>query len=117
MDTLREYALQSILGLMQSVVVLYGILATATMMKVYGYPDAPMMWRDDSLFVRRFGLVLFAVPILWVSATIFMERYDLTFSKRYTLITGVALLVWLVFYFSDAAASPRLHIGDMYMGD
>ena len=110
MDTLREYATQSILGAMQAVVVLYGILATATMMKVHGYQDAAVIWQDGSLFVRRFGLVLFAIPILWVSTTIYMEKYDPVFSKSYTLITGMSILAMLVFHLGQTAGNPTINI-------
>ena len=110
MDNLREYKVQSVLGLMQTVVIIYGILATATIMKVYGYPDAAVMWQDGSLFVRRFGLVLLALPILWVSATIYWEQFDQIFSKACTLITGIALLVALVMLFSQTAGNPTINI-------
>lgn len=114
MDTLREYAIQSILGAMQAVVVLYGILATCASMKIYGYPDPAVIWQDHSLFVRRFGLILFAIPILWVSATIYWERNDHAFSKYCSLATGIGLLIVLVIYFSQTAGNPTINIHQFF---
>jgi hypothetical protein len=56
MDTLREYKAQSVLGLMQTVLILYAILATATLMKAMGYPDEDpsVKWRSMALFIRNF---------------------------------------------------------------
>jgi hypothetical protein len=112
MDTLREYArpVDPILGAMQAVVVRYGIRAAATTMKAHGYPDSGVTWQAGSLFVGHFGLVLFAVPILWVTTTIYMKNRDHTFSKAYKLATGIALLVVLVFYSSQTAGNPTINI-------
>ena len=100
MDTLKEYATQSILGAMQSVVVLYGLLVNATMMKTIGFPEYSM--------ISRFGFVWLFAPIVWVVATIYLERTDHGFSKRFTLLTGVAVLVLLVWYFSLRASPGTL---------
>ena len=98
---------------MQSVVILYAILGTATTMKVYGYPepDVSVIWRPLALFVRRFGLLLFAIPALWVWATIHLEQGPSRFSKRWSLVTGGLVLALLWGLLSPVAMEPAFVLG------
>ena len=105
-DKLKEYRLQSLFGVLQAVVIAYGILFTGATMKMYGYPESDQIWKTHALFVRHCGVLLLAVPLIWVWATIHWERTRSDFTKRATLITGLCLLLGLLWFLGRAAMSP-----------
>ena len=108
MDYLQEYKAQSVLGLMQTVLILYAILTTATLMKAMGYPDDDILvqWRPMALFVRKFGLLLMLVPISWCCITIRLENSSSRFSKPWTLVSGLLLLSVLYLVLWPVATQP-----------
>ena len=108
MDYLREYKIQSVLGLMQTVLILYAVLATATLMKAMGYPDDDIMvqWKSMALLVRKAGLMLMLLPIAWTCITIQLENGSSRFSKSWTLASGLFLLVVLYLVLWPIATEP-----------
>ena len=106
MIRLSEFTPQTVIGSMQSVVVVGGTLATSMGLKIGGYPDARSVWPPASVFVRESGFLLLLIPAIWVLATVALElRCPDWFSKRWTIGSGVVLLLILVSYLTMTAAA------------
>jgi len=105
MNRLSEYSSQTVIAAMQTVVVVGGTLATATMLKIAGYPESEKMWPQASVFARDSGFLFLLVPVLWVLASVtFERRYPDWFSKRWTVASGFIVLLALMLYFTKTAA-------------
>jgi hypothetical protein len=111
----REYALQSILFLAQSMVIMGSSMFTATLLKVQGYPEARTTWPWLPVFVRNWGFSFIVIPAVWALATIWLERHRPDwFSKRETIVTGILLLLALGYLMARialrAAVTPIRHV-------
>lgn len=93
-----EYRSQTVLGLLQSAVVVAGSLFVGVVVKVIhdGSIDGlPLVVR----FVRNAGFLLLIIPLAWTYATVRMERDESWFTRRHTIVSGLALLGgWIVFF-------------------
>jgi len=111
MPIVREYAMQSIFAVGQSVVIVAGSFFTAVVLKTRGYPDPGAEWRLLPVFIRNWGVAVMLIPAAWVLGTIWLERHRSDwFTKRWTILTGVLLLgglAWLMIY-SALLAGSRL---------
>ena len=92
------YRIQTILGLFQAGIVVFGSLLTGVMLKAMGYPDRFQQIPFKLLFVRNWGFLLIAIPLAWAVGTIWMERNQPWHTKRWTLASGLCLSAWLVFF-------------------
>lgn len=91
-----EYRSQGILAALQSLVIVGGCLFTATILKFMGYPDRFSELPMQLAFVRNWGFLLILIPLIWVCSTIWFERHRSEwFSKRWTVATGIGLLLAL----------------------
>jgi len=107
MNTVREYAIQAVLGAIQTATVIGGCMFTATSLKVFGYPDATRRWPPLSVFVREWGMILTVVPFAWILGTIWMERHRGDwFSKWWAFGTGLVVLAALLYFFAGTTVSP-----------
>ena len=97
MGWLREYTLQVVFVAMQSVVIVYGVLAVATMLKMAGYPEDQNFSREI-LFIRHAGILFFFIPAAWVWLTIWYEGSDHMFSTVFTVGSGILVSVALFLY-------------------
>jgi len=104
MNRIGEYKTQSVLAAMQALVIVYGILSTAAILKASGYPDGVNEWRPFSVFVRQYGLVFMIVPALWVWTTIQLEIRAANFSRAGSLVSGVLVLIILLYVFLGSAS-------------
>ena len=96
----HQYTAQTILALFQSLLVVSGSLATAFVLKTRGYPDVPLSWHPFPVLVRSWGFSLLLIPWLWAVATVWMEAHPAgNFSRRWTMSSGVLVLVGLLFLF------------------
>jgi hypothetical protein len=96
-----EYRLQRIIGALHAGIIMTGSLMLGVTLKVRGYPDEfadiPLLM----LFVRNWGFTLILIPLAWVVYTIWSERDDTgSFSKRWTLISGIGLGLILIWFHS-----------------
>lgn len=100
MNRWQEYRIQSVFVALHATLIVGGWLATATMMRAAGYPDENLVWRPLSLFVRNWGFVLILLPGIWAAGSIWLENHRAElFSKRWTIVSGVALfaaLAWIL---------------------
>ena len=101
MSIWREYRIQSVFVAVHATLIVGGWMATATMMRIAGYPDEGLVWRPLSLLVRNWGFLLILLPGIWAVGSIWLETHPADmFSKRWTIVTGVVLfgvLAWMLF--------------------
>ena len=109
----NEYRVQSVLALLQAGVIVGGCLFTGTILKARGYPDQFTEIPFLLLFVRNWGFLLILIPLVWAVLTIRMEQRSEWFSRRWTAISGFALLaalVWFVLLAMARAGSSLISI-------
>ena len=95
------------IALFQFALVVLGVVMTRAFFMGAGYPDAVRDWNAVPLFVRNHGYVLMLVPVGWVVAALYYENYGKGgWSRRWTVVSGMLLLVGLAFLFLWACASP-----------
>lgn len=103
-----EYRTQAILGSLQGITVLAGVLIVLTAVKMADGVIEPSAFYGDPLAMPRrvgnLGILLLILPPLWVFLSIRHERSD-SGSKATTLVTGIALLTGLVALFGWAAVT------------
>jgi hypothetical protein len=104
------------LALFQVILVILGVIMTRAMFMGTGYPDGDLAWNGVALLIRNHGYLLLLVPVAWTAATMYYENYGTGFwSRRWTVASGVALLVGLAFFFLWCCANPyggRVPIGE-----
>jgi hypothetical protein len=106
----------SILAILQGMMVMMGFFALGIVLKVGGYPhDPPFMaslsrvvWSPLALFLRRHGLVLMLVPIVWTIFTSLSQNRQIVFSQDVWLVIGVIITVAIIglFVYACARAIP-----------
>jgi|GEM_PF-885501 len=111
---IRDYTIQTVFVALQATIIIYGILATATLLKGNGYPEYDT-FSSLSKFVRHAGIVLFLVPAAWVWLTYWYEQSDRNYPTAFTVATGIAVIVLLSFMFSRSIAGTarKTFIHDM----
>jgi len=81
----------TILGLVQVLLVILGFFGLGIVMKLNGYPrhDYGIHWNPLALFLRRHGLILLLVPVLWtVFAALSQSRRCFVFTLDVWAIGG-----------------------------
>jgi hypothetical protein len=101
---IRDYAVQGALAAVQCAVIQVGSIVSIVLLRSAGYPELDRDWPALPAFIREWGPVAFAIPGIWVIATILLEqqRPDF-FSKRETFITGTLVAVLLVLIYGVAS--------------
>lgn len=100
MPIVRDNAMQSIFAAAQSVVIVAGSLLTAATPRMRG-GEGPWL----PVFVRDWGFLLLLIPMVWVFATLWLERHRSDwFTKRWTILSGTLLLLVLVYLMIHAFA-------------
>lgn len=99
---IRDYTIQSVFVTLHAAVIIGGSMCTATTLKVMGRSDVGPQDNFGFWFVRNWGFLIVVIPLAWAITTIYLERLNNEWSsKRFTVITGLLLLVGLaVFFFS-----------------
>ena len=96
MNGFREYAVQTALAALQCAVIQVGTLISTILLRSAGYPDPAVDWPWLPVQIREWGPLAFAIPGLWVIATILLERREAgAFTKRWTVVSGLLLAVLL----------------------
>lgn len=103
-----NYRALSVISLVQACVVTGGVLAVSGMVKIAGYGRRP---NDEfsflALFVRQYGLLIFAIPIVWMLLGIWIvRRTDSDEPSRWWQVMGVILSICGLIGFASVAMSP-----------
>jgi hypothetical protein len=103
MDRFREYAVQAALAAVQCAVIQVGTIVSTVLIRSAGYPDESRSWPLLPALIREWGPLAFAVPAVWVVATIVLEqqRPD-AFTKRWTFATGALVAAGLAAIYAAA---------------
>ena len=104
-----EYTAQTILAIMQMIVIIVGTVFTAMVLERMCHPDNVVP--SVSLFVSDWGFVFLLVPVLWTIGTVILEMRDIEWSKSCTIFSGLIVLGVLFFFFVDSMFSPLFRGG------
>lgn len=108
-----EYRLQTMFALLQSGVILFGSLLTGVILKGMGYPDKFQEIAFSLWFVRNWGFLLILIPLAWAAGSIWMEKNQAWFTKRWSLVSGLSLFVGLIYFMTwivGRAGSGLIHM-------
>jgi hypothetical protein len=92
------YRVQTILGLCQAGIVIFGSLFVGVMLKAQGYPGLVHEIPMKLAFIRNWGFLLILIPLGWTLITIWLERSLDWHSRRWTIASGLFLTGWLFLY-------------------
>jgi hypothetical protein len=112
-DRFREYAVQTALAALQCAIIQVGTLISTLLLRSAGYPDAAREWPWLPVLIREWGPLAFAIPAIWVIATILLERRDAgAFTQRWTIVSGLAVAAVLgAIYFLDSTGLAAQGVG------
>jgi len=98
MRILLEHRLISVLTLLQTVVIVYGILGTRTLLSGREKLDLPIPPGPD-LF-SNLGVFLLLVPIAWIALFVYLDKKEVRWSEEITwALAGTAFVLIAVFSF------------------
>jgi hypothetical protein len=91
------------LALLQSLIVVIGVLTTCGILKLNGYdPGAAIRWNPVAVAVRNVGYLLLMVPAIWTATCIVLERRAPNhWNRTWSIASGVlaiALLAGLLWW-------------------
>ena len=89
-------------------------MLVGTVLKVMGYEEGQPI-SAQLHFIRNWGFLLASIPLAWVTATVYLEKTNHTFSRRHTVASGSVLLVILfIFMFASVcrSGSTLISVGD-----
>ena len=96
------------IAFLQILAIIGGVFTTRAAFVACGYPDANYDWIGPALFVRNYGFFLLVLPFTWTTATIYLETYGTgRWSKRWTLASGLLLLLAIVLLLFWTTFNPR----------
>ena len=97
------------LAFVQMLLVILGFFAVAIVLKALGYPDYPdARWNHYALFLRRHGMWLLILPILWLVLAAQAERHDYgILTYRVVWLGGVCIAAAIIALFLYAATFPE----------
>lgn len=98
----------TILGLVQTVVVITGLSILGIVFRLSGYPDAvEVRWNPLAVSLREHGAWLLALPAIWVAVAAVAERDEQPFWVPWAAkAVGVAIAVVSIGLFPYAAVFP-----------
>jgi hypothetical protein len=94
----------SIVALLQLMLVTFGFLALGITLKAEGYPQDPpflaslgrVVWSPLTLLLRRHGLVLLCVPVVWTILTSLSQNRPIIFSQSVWLVIGFVIAIAII---------------------
>jgi hypothetical protein len=99
----------TILGLMQLLLVILGFFGLGIVMKINGYPseDFGVCWNPLALLLRRHGLMLLLVPLIWTTfAALSQNRRRFIFSLDVWAVLGMVFALAIISVFIYACVNP-----------
>ena len=99
----------TIVALVQTLVVITGFVAVGIILKASGYPGNPMWvrWNPLAVFLRHYGGWLLLVPILWnYWAGTTLQSEDRRCSYLTVVVLGIGFAVAAMIVFIYAAVHP-----------
>jgi len=103
---------QTVLGLLQSAIVVAGSLFVVLGLRIGGGIEGyENDWWPMPLFIRHFGFAFLSIPVAWVISTLWAETHHASwFSSRWTIVSGIGLMVGLAcfFFFTGCMAASHL---------
>jgi len=99
----------TILGLVQLLLVILGFFGLGIVMKMNGYPseDYGIHWNPLALLLRRHGLILLWVPVIWtIFAALSQSRRHFIFSLDAWAVLGIVFAFVIVSLFIYACVDP-----------
>jgi len=103
-----EYRTQTILAILQSLLILAGSLIGPAMSGASGVSDDVLPL--SIVLVKNWGFLFVVIPLIWALGTIRLEaRSDHWFTRRWTIVSGVLLLVGLFYFFGRMALGSWFH--------
>lgn len=92
----------TILGTLQVLLVVAGVLGLGIIMWMNGYPKYNFIkWTDTALFLRHYGFTMVAVPLIWTALAVKFKdsSYD---SNKIIYTSGITIccFIFLVFIYS-----------------
>ncbi|MCW1923956.1 hypothetical protein OKA05_15420 [Luteolibacter arcticus] len=101
---IREYAVQGALAAAQCAIIQVGTIVSTVLIRSAGYPDPSREWPALPAFIREWGPLAFAIPGVWVIATIILEQQRPEwFAKRETFLSGLLVGAVLVLLYTVAS--------------
>jgi hypothetical protein len=99
----------TILGLVQLLLVILGFFGLGIVMKVNGYPgeDYGIRWNPLALLLRRHGLILLLVPVIWtIFAALSQSRRRFIFPLDVWAVLGIVFAFVIISLFIYACVDP-----------
>src|ERR1022692_2371287 len=100
----------TILGLVQMLVVVLGFFGLGIVMKMNGYPheeDYGIRWNPMALFLRRHGLMLLFVPVIWtICAALSQGRERFVYTLDVWAVLGIGFAAVIIGLFIYACVDP-----------
>lgn len=100
----------TILGLVQMLMVVLGFFGLGIVMKINGYPheeDYGIRWNPLALFLRRHGLMLLFVPVVWtICAALSQNRQRFIYTLDVWAVLGMVFTVVIIGLFIYASVDP-----------
>ncbi len=92
------------LALIQLLLVILGFFALGIVLKLEGYPHDPpfpaslarAVWSPIALFLRRHGLILLFIPIVWTVFASLSQNRRIVFSFAVWLVIGIVLSIIII---------------------
>jgi hypothetical protein len=99
----------TILGLIQTILIIIGFAGLGIVMKVNGYPNESfgINWTPLALFLRREGLCMLLVPVIWtIFAAASQNRQRLILSTDGWCVLGIIASAIIICTFLYACVYP-----------
>jgi len=98
----------TILGLIQMLLVILGFFGLGIVMKMNGYPneDFGIRWNSLALFLRRHGLILLLVPVIWTIFAALSQSRRFIFTLAAWSVLGIVFAVAIISLFLYACVDP-----------
>jgi hypothetical protein len=98
MRTIEDYRLQTIWGLVQAGIIIFGCILTGLTLHIMGY--SPGIHKLPFLLsvIRNWGFILIGIPLAWVIGTIWMEIHQAWFTRLWTILSGAILAACLALF-------------------